>query len=341
MRLKRQPLATAHVSDEEVAESFFASVRPGGEMHTYLSHAQVAAVVGNTLFVHGGVTPANAGFVPTLDLQDIPADEVMNADRAWFNVLSKGGSIQDWSDALNAFWRDAFGEWDNCPLYNPVTGRLAGSSGTAYAHTLATQGRTVVIQTFTDSKAKTGPRFLDLGIVEHCNVSGVFRMCSGHKPVGDMPLTIQQPGMSIHVVDNSYCDVGSPDGRGHAVQEVLIDDTEGTALVHGRRASGAPFEYSLDDPLVGLPLKDGWWTRGLEDGGNSVITHRTTDDFYTHEYQLMPKETVASFVNDHPMKSVADGDFYERYTRSELKPMKRKVLRPFVPRPDGAPAYEE
>ena len=54
----------ASVTDAEVFESFRAGVATGGCYRSYLERAQLAAVVGNTLFVHGAVTPASMGFVP-------------------------------------------------------------------------------------------------------------------------------------------------------------------------------------------------------------------------------------------------------------------------------------
>ena len=56
--LRRKELGGVGVDDEAVARSFKASVAEGGEMRGYLSVAQLAVVLGDTLFVHGGITRA-------------------------------------------------------------------------------------------------------------------------------------------------------------------------------------------------------------------------------------------------------------------------------------------
>eukprot|EP00041_Stephanoeca_diplocostata_P014169 m.254906 g.254906 ORF g.254906 m.254906 type:complete len:339 (+) comp19607_c0_seq14:46-1062(+) len=69
--LRRLELALLHactdirdVSDTMVLDSFVCAVQEDGIYRRYLEHAQVAAVVGNTLFVHGAVSPKSLGFVP-------------------------------------------------------------------------------------------------------------------------------------------------------------------------------------------------------------------------------------------------------------------------------------
>ena len=57
------------VSDEEVTDSFVAEVAPGagGALRSYLEHASLAALLGNTLFVHGAVDARSLGLVPADD----------------------------------------------------------------------------------------------------------------------------------------------------------------------------------------------------------------------------------------------------------------------------------
>jgi hypothetical protein len=50
-------------SDDEVYESFVAAAEPGGAYHEYISHAQLAAVWGNTLFLHGGMRDRGCGYI--------------------------------------------------------------------------------------------------------------------------------------------------------------------------------------------------------------------------------------------------------------------------------------
>lgn len=57
--------ATALPTDSEVLESYRIASRPGGCYYEYLHHAQLAACVGNTLFVHGAVIEEVRVYLPT------------------------------------------------------------------------------------------------------------------------------------------------------------------------------------------------------------------------------------------------------------------------------------
>ena len=51
-------------SDEEVVEAAVGDVLPGGLLRTYMEHADVAVLLGHTLFVHGSVDARTMRFVP-------------------------------------------------------------------------------------------------------------------------------------------------------------------------------------------------------------------------------------------------------------------------------------
>jgi len=61
-------LFPAGISDEEVVASALADLRPGGAMLEYLNHACVAAILGQTLFVHGAVDAQTAGAEHTISI---------------------------------------------------------------------------------------------------------------------------------------------------------------------------------------------------------------------------------------------------------------------------------
>jgi hypothetical protein len=57
--------APADISDAAVAESFRGHIAHSeGAYRQFLAHAQLAVVLGNSLFVHGTVDDASVGFVP-------------------------------------------------------------------------------------------------------------------------------------------------------------------------------------------------------------------------------------------------------------------------------------
>lgn len=308
------------VSDAEVCNSFLSAAAPQGIYREYLPLTQLAAVVDNTLFVHGAITTDNFGVVPSKNV-----DEKVNDSIESINVVERGGSVQEWVDALNAFCKSGWDDWIESPTFNAATGRRGGHYLAAYCHRKAIAMKTVAVLSFTDEVARNGPKFVDLRIVEHCNNSGIFRVCAGHKPVGDTPLIIQQPGLCTIVADNSYCGKeSSVDFRDEAVQEVLLDGAAGTALVHGKRCDGSSFEFDPENPILGIPVGDGWWSKAILSSGN-VLLHRTSNDYFSNEYLELPQQEVEESQSKNPLSSVCDGDFFERYRKSDLKPMKSKV----------------
>ena len=64
----------AQISDEEVVHNFVDDIaEPDGALRQYLAHGSVAAVFGNTLFVHGAVDRQTMGFIPTHTRFELPA----------------------------------------------------------------------------------------------------------------------------------------------------------------------------------------------------------------------------------------------------------------------------
>ena len=52
------------IDDETVVDSFLEELQLGGSLYDYLSLADVAIVIGTTLFCHGAVDRQTMGFVP-------------------------------------------------------------------------------------------------------------------------------------------------------------------------------------------------------------------------------------------------------------------------------------
>jgi hypothetical protein len=319
----------AALTDEDVMNSFLESAQPGGIVHRYLDEIELAAVIDGTLFLHGAINKANAGFIPSTSLREA----VAVSDIEGTNVFARGGSVQEWVDGLNGFAAAGVKDWKARPEVDPTTNVRGGGFLMAYCHEKSTRGKTVIIPNFTTPKKDLPLGFVDLGVVEHLNTSGVFRVCTGHKPVGDVTVTIQQPGLSVHIADNSYCSRSGLDQRGDAVQEILLDGEEGRARCHGRRADGSPFDFDLDQPLVGLPttLADPatgesrkWWGVAVLPNGQ-LLLHRTDDDYFSVSYTTADAETMEQQFEASPLRGLGEGEFDERYTRQELKPMKRKV----------------
>ena len=83
--------AGAEVDDEEVLGSYMCSLERGGLMRRLLQQGQLAARLGDALFVHGAVNARSAGVVPGVD--------------------GRLGCVSEWCDALNGFARDEVAAW--------------------------------------------------------------------------------------------------------------------------------------------------------------------------------------------------------------------------------------
>ncbi|CAK9030480.1 Hypothetical protein SCF082_LOCUS19221 [Durusdinium trenchii] len=95
------------ISDEEVLESFLESVlQPEGAVQSYLRHAQLGLVIGDTLFVHGAAEERALGFVPshqTRYVKNKREDLLKLPGRQSMPPALGGLDLRQWIDALNRF----------------------------------------------------------------------------------------------------------------------------------------------------------------------------------------------------------------------------------------------
>lgn len=241
------------VTDEEVLESFLASVRPGDGnafMLHYLQAAQLAAVVGDVLFVHGAVNEKNMGRVPGV------ADRVDDV-REWAQQLNA------WCQAQVAEYANSDGKW----LVEPSGGKRgqrAADDLMDYGVPGGNDGKTVVYATFL---VNGNPVDLTDEVTTYLNASGVKRMVVGHAPHGECPVVMNSTGkVTVVTADTSYSDMSAANNRGKAVSEVVL--REESTQVRGVLADGRAIAYAVPCPgsepsqcFVGLQLKDQSWIK--------------------------------------------------------------------------------
>ena len=61
-----------NADDDAVVESFVNSMRPGGLIRGYLERAKLGLIIGDTLFVHGGISADTLGWLPPPQTQPEP-----------------------------------------------------------------------------------------------------------------------------------------------------------------------------------------------------------------------------------------------------------------------------
>ncbi|EPY25988.1 hypothetical protein STCU_06377 [Strigomonas culicis] len=216
-------------TDAEVASTFFEAARPGGVYAEYLRRGRLACVLEGILFVHGGVTAANVGFVP-----DVAAPLWEQPQRGRHIA-----EVHAWVDALEGFRRAAVDAWR----------RGEGTRGEALRHYALPRlfaPYSVVVGSFVEAD---GPRLAPLPVVHYLLSGGVSTVCSGHQPCGDAPLVVRQPGGFLMVdADNSYCGRGNalcgPTNHRGGALSFLCMEGDGAVWARGARADGRPLRTS-------------------------------------------------------------------------------------------------
>ena len=269
------------VSDKEVLDSFLRSaLDKDGVVQEYLRLGQLAACVGNTIFVHGAIHSINKGFLPSPDNVDAIQTPVPGTDTA--ATLR----VQEWVAALNAWAHQSVLQWQRQPEWNAQHTVRGGHALRGYCYKPSMLGRSITVETmFTDpaghNHANPQPRAAD--VVEYLRRSNIQRVVVGHKPFGSTPTLLRQHHVEAVTTDTSYSDSTALDTRGHAVSEVCIqgsphhnrvvyhgilkDGTRYTTAAPCRVAGGAACDCANDagaggggvgDPLVGMRTADGW-----------------------------------------------------------------------------------
>lgn len=287
------------ITDDDVVESFLHEVEhPDGSLRQYLDNANVVAVVGNTLFVHGAVDAHTMKFVPKHDSRfENPAQRPPPGKMC--------DSLREWVDALNEYLHQGLKDYIQRPLWDEGRTTRGGESLMALQNRPAMWGRSIVSNCYgdggcitTDSAAehRNNPKRLeaqqndplafekvssdpmDAKVAGWLLKNGIRRVVVGHKPTGDCPAVLSASYTGIEVVsaDTSYSDISSSDNRGMAlsVVEIVGDSSLDNHLeISGRLSNGNTYhnifhrlhDEGIDDTVgdvnLGKKKSDGWWIK--------------------------------------------------------------------------------
>lgn len=328
---RREELGGPDISDEEVVQSFRDEIGTGGAMRRYLEEAKLGLVMGDTLFVHGGVCEKSIGWLP--DANEREADPVR------------------WIDRLNSFARRQMAMWSS---FDSSSGRvwsvegdytgIGGEDLMMYGMRKMPFGTEknpgVVYNDFLRSD-NSGPKQIDPCVVSYLSSAGIRRVVSGHRPHGDAALVVRGTrgggeatndhanadeltiitvdtcyAASVHRVDDDDDDTGTSSiartmttassRRGVAVSELLLylkEETEGAAveacprydaLIHGVTADGDSYESrpDSDSSLAGWALEP-----IVRDGWR--VKGRRDKDGYAMLSRMRPGERYAVMENKY------------------------------------------
>lgn len=255
------------VSDSMVLESFEKEMGPNGSFTEFLSHVQLGHVIGNTLFVHGGITEENLGFIP-------------GEREAAFNT-----NIHEWVKGLNHWYKNQFNSWQSAPQL-----KNAGVSLVDYTRKVPDRKDNPKSTVYGKNADENGNPFLpSTKVIEALMASGITRIVVGHNPTGQSPFIMRWKDLfEIVSGDTSY----SPNYR-RANQITLKGKNLDTLAIesHPIGIKGLPekvaFSIKLgehtpigkmlpDHSVVVAALPNGYWAYKQEDNyvhADSILSH--------------------------------------------------------------------
>eukprot|EP00931_Biecheleriopsis_adriatica_P038678 TRINITY_DN2211_c0_g3_i1.p1 TRINITY_DN2211_c0_g3~~TRINITY_DN2211_c0_g3_i1.p1 ORF type:complete len:899 (-),score=161.31 TRINITY_DN2211_c0_g3_i1:69-2765(-) len=243
--------------DQDVLHSYFDSVDPNGQdpwMLEYLELAQIGVVLGDTLFVHGGVREESIGYVP-------------GREGTCSNVKEWVQALNDWKCAELAAFRQK-------PHFYEEGGVLTrgGAKLIEYGTPGAKDKTVIYYNPFKDGN----PELRSPKVEEYLKASDIKRVLSGHQPHGQSPTVVRHPNTGLLVItadtsrsDGSACKLINPaDNRGIAMSVVRLKGSK--VMIEGKLVDGRshrceidtdPTQDQLPNALVGRQLEDGAWVK--------------------------------------------------------------------------------
>ena len=292
--------AAEPVSDTAVVDSLIADILPGGVLRSYLEHACIACVLGNTIFVHGAIDANAVGLVPDDGTRffNPPAPQPMRRVHdvhEWVGemngVLQRGLAANiarpDWDASRTTRGGEVLMAMQNrCAMY----GRTLVSSCYADGGTVTSPGAPAARAKITAGLAESGDALLterwlsdprDTTVADWLLRAGIRRIVVGHKPSGDSPAVLSAAATGVEVIsaDTSYADPNDRLlGRGvslagvsilgpslavnHArIYGTLADGREHDAHLATLDGRGRHYDTPGDDEIIGTETQDGWWVK--------------------------------------------------------------------------------
>lgn len=266
-------------------------------MYEYLRLGEVAVLYPGVLFLHGAITPENAGRVPT------QTDKRGGDPTSWRDSYTLQPNLKSWVASMNKWHAQEFGNlikgteegapWGDRPWSSVGYGGPKGEGLLQYGMgslpaapggvPVLGNNPSVVVKTWVDNGM---PRDLEDEVVTFLRSSGVSTVVCGHMPHGDAPLVWRQHGITIVTADTSYSNDVIYDGverekkdasnRGpDAVPVVVLEVEEGkqpTVEVEAVLSTGETLKASLPSCEHTGTLKDGWLVKGKV-GDKWLVSH--------------------------------------------------------------------
>ena len=230
------------VTDEQVVESFEHEINcEMGSLWQYLKHSNIAAIVGNTIFVHGAIDALTMKYVPLLDSKfELPTEVPMSistlsqsSNESTINDGTMIENVNEWVESLNSYLQQGLKDFRSRPNWNPERSSRGGDALLAIQNRPSMWGRSIVCNSYGDGcviatvnsegeqvnalKASieysnpllfegTASNALDPEPAKWLLDHQIRRIVVGHKPTGDCPsvLSASYTGVEVVSADTSY-----------------------------------------------------------------------------------------------------------------------------------------
>lgn len=273
------------LTDAAVTEAYLAELAPGGAFDRLIALGQLAHRIGDTLFVHGGVTAENLGFIPGRSSRIEGLGDWITALNQWFH-----GEYEGW--AANRYGWNGRGPR---PGEEAIEGPMPLPGHRTKQDSVIT-GRNV--DRFNNQLLP--PPF----VRDQLRAAGIRRVVVGHSPCGDVTFIIRDDG-SFEVVcgDNSYSTYKTTPASIH-----LSISSEGSMLHAQGRAQltdGSAVAVELvrqpgDAGAVGLRMADGGTVVGFAGGDSRALYSYQWLDGYGRSSRVLTEGETAGAMPPEP-----------------------------------------
>ena len=307
------------ITDEEVVENFLYEIEQGS-LYEYLSVANVAVVVGNTLFCHGAVDRRTMQFVPSTTTR-------FESPKSKPPAATMASTVEDWVEGLNLYLQEGLKDYKARPKWDSDRTTRGGESLLALQNRAAMWGRSIVsncygdggcITTANTAQVRNDPNRIasedfdalafnrvcsdpaDPVVAEWLSSNGIQRVVVGHKPTGDCPsvLSAVHTGVEIVSADTSFSDTSAVDKRGcaHCSVELCgsspldnrlrlvgtLRDGRSYDCEFHRLYPGGGIDGTVGDPHLGRQVRDGWWVKASTKAAREVDGDEDAEKCYDY-----------------------------------------------------------
>jgi len=216
-----------HVTDDQVVDSFLYELSAKGSLYQYLKLSQIAAIIGNTIFVHGSIDELTMKYVPSPDTKFELPTSLPPEDGSDGTMIE---NVHKWVEALNDYLQQGLKDFDDRPHWNEDRTSRGGEAVLAIQNRPSMWGRSVVCNSYADGGIIHTPdaekerqralqdevdplqyegiasNVFDTKPAQWLLEHGIQRIVVGHKPTGDCAAVFSSTynGVEILSVDTSY-----------------------------------------------------------------------------------------------------------------------------------------